>query len=309
MGPVRAAPPQHRDPRDQRSSYAAGGHRQDRPVRHLPGRRLRPPTGGPHRRHTARGGRPQGDVETRVRLCRRLGRLGGERRCQRGRFLPVVRRAADARRHDRARHVGRALRSTAREPLPRRTRRCAVDGRRRGRPRRRPWRPGAARHPDPQHPGLRADGGRRPRPRRDRALVPALLEQRRRPRREPRLAGRGVRQRRPRRHARHGIPRVASTRPRPRAPAVRPGRGHRAVHVGPRLPAARPPAGGGRRADGPATSHARGGRDPRVDEPEPPGRHPPQPHGTRAARGRRDLPRRLQPSVADRGTTCRGCGR
>ena len=98
-------------------------------VRHLPGGGLRPPTGGADRRHAARGGGPQGHVQARVRLRRRLGRLRGERRRQRHRLLPVAGRAPDARRHDRARHVRRALRPSPREPAPRRTGRRAVDGR------------------------------------------------------------------------------------------------------------------------------------------------------------------------------------
>ena len=62
---------------------------------------------------------------------------------------------------------------------------------------------------DPQHPGVGADGAGRRRARRLRPLVPALLEQRRRPGREPGPARRGVRERGDRRHPRHGIPRLA----------------------------------------------------------------------------------------------------
>ena len=61
--------------------------------------------------------------------------------------LPVAGRATDARRHDRARHVRRALRPPAREPPPRRAGRRAVDGGRRGRPRRRAGRPRAGASP------------------------------------------------------------------------------------------------------------------------------------------------------------------
>lgn len=62
------------------------------------GRRPAVPTDGTQ----ARGGGPPGNVEARVRLRRRLGRLRGERRRQRCCLRPVARRAPDARRHDRA---------------------------------------------------------------------------------------------------------------------------------------------------------------------------------------------------------------
>ena len=57
----------------------------------------------------------------------------------------------------------------------------------------------------PQHPGVGADGAGRRGARWLRALVPALLEPRRRPRRQHGPARRGVRERGDRRHPRHGM--------------------------------------------------------------------------------------------------------
>ena len=174
--------------------------------------------------------------------------------------------------------------------------RGALGGARRRRPRRRPRCARAGRHPGAEHAGLGADGAGRRRARRFGPLVPAVLEPRRRPRREPGAAGPGVRQRGARRHARHGLPRLASTRPRPGPPAVRPGRGHRPVHLRPRVPPARRRArrrAGRRRARAAAAADPGGRADPGVAEPQPPGRHPPQPRRTGAPGRGRDVPRRV----------------
>ena len=116
-------------------------------------------------------------------------------------------------------------------------------------------------------PGLGADGGDRRRPRGLAALVPALLEQGRRARRLVRRPRRGERQRGDRGHPRHARARLAHPRPRPRLPAVRPRRGHRAVHQRPALPGARRGArrrGAGDRPRGGAVAAADPGRGPRA---------------------------------------------
>ena len=220
---------------------------------------------------------------------------------------PVAGRPAPARRHERARLGRRAVRATPPLPYPRRAGRRVVERTRRRRPRDGARRPGAGRHTDPQHPGVGADGAGRRRARGLRPLVPALLEPRRRPRREPGPPGRGLWERGDPRHPRHGIPRLAPPRPRPGAPALRPWRGHRAVHLGPGLPAAGRRAGAGRAGGGrrgrraTAPTHTRRGAHAGLPEPQPPRRHPAQPVRPRAARRGRDLPRRLLQAVAELG--------
>ena len=95
-------------------------------------------------------------------------------------------------------------------------------------------------------PGVPPDGGSGAGDGRCPALVPALLEHVRRPRREPRLARGAVRLQRDRAHARHDDARLAHPRPRSRLPPVPPGKGDRAVHERPgvrRRAPGDPPAG------------------------------------------------------------------
>ena len=113
----------------------------------------------------------------------------------------------------------------------------------------------------PLHRRLVVDRGHRGGDGRRAALVPALLDQRPRDRRQPAPASRPERLLGGRRHARHADPRLAAPRPPPGLPPVHQGRGLRAVLQRPRLPGeAREAAGGG---------HAHGGRDDALDVPAP----------------------------------------
>ena len=177
--------------------------------------------------------RAEGDVAGGVRVRRGRGRSGGDDPRE-----PCCLRALA----DRPAHAARRLtagdgRGGPRHalllpvrPLPHRRPRDGASRRgRRGRSRGR----GGGDPDDLLQPGLAADGGDRPRDGRRAALVPALLEHARRARREPRVAGRGVRVQRDRAHARHDDARLARPRPRSRVPPVPARQGDRAVHERP----------------------------------------------------------------------------
>ncbi|HXE58753.1 MAG TPA: alpha-hydroxy-acid oxidizing protein [Gemmatimonadales bacterium] len=92
-------------------------------------------------------------------------------------------------------------------------------------------------------PGLGVDGGVRRRHGRHPALAPAVLEPDRRRGGEFRAAGRGVRLRGDRAHARYHDARLAPPRPRARLAPVPPRDGDRPVHQRSRLPRRAAPAG------------------------------------------------------------------
>ena len=294
--------------------YAAGGHRPDRPVRHLPGGRLRPPPAGAHRRHAARGGRPQGRCRAAgsptspARPAREATARANGRRSTGGRWCPAC--SSTPRERDTRR---RALRPSAREPLlvapigvlsmAHAEADLAVA---RGGPR-------AAGHPDPQHPGLGADGGGR----RASSVAPGTGTS------STGAATTTSSRASSRRAEACGSEALVVTldtaylgwRPRDldlgHLPFAR-GEGIAQYTSDPVFRAARRRAG--RRAARPsaeprprptpaAVAH------PAVDEPQPPGRHPRTTYRARAARRGRDVPRRVLPAVADAGTTCRGCAR
>ncbi len=198
----------------------------------------RPPPARAHRRHPARGARPQGDARRGVRLHRR-------RRRHRARPCAPTAPASTAGGSCRAccatspsaTPASSCSAAGSASPLLLAPGRRARDGRRRGRPRRRARRARRGRADDLLQPGLAPDGGVRARARRLAALVPAVLEHVERPRRELRRARRGVRLRGDRRHARHDDARLAHARPRPRLPAVPARQGDRAVHERPGVPA------------------------------------------------------------------------
>ena len=142
------------------------------------------------------------------------------------------------------------------EPVPARAGRRARARPRRGGLRGRASRPRHGHDDGVLQPGVEADGGPGPDPRGLPALVPAVLEPVGRARREPRDAGRAVRMRSDRGHARHDDARLAHARPRGRIPAVPARQGDRAVHERPRVPAADHRRGRGVRPR-PARSRAR----------------------------------------------------
>ena len=217
------------------------------------GRRPKVPTDGNALEEAARR------VMSRRGFAYVAGSAGGEAtaRGQPGGVRPLAGGAPHARRHQRARPRCRAVRAPARVTAARRPDRRAVRGPRRRRPRGGPGGPRAAGHADPQHPGVGADGGGRRGARRLPGTGTSSTGAATTTCREPGPPGRGVRQRGDRGHPRHGIPRLATARPRPRPPAVRPRRGHRAVHLRPGVPPAR--RGAGRRPRRrPSRSRSRG---------------------------------------------------
>ena len=183
------------------------------------------------------GGAGRGEARSgRVRLHRRRrGRRGHDARQPRG-----VRAPAHQTAHAHGQHPARPLRRGARHAVagavPARADRRALDRPRGGR-NGRGTRGGRARHPLlPLQRRLVDDRGHRRGDGRRAALVPALLDQRPRDRRQPAPARRPERLLGGRRHARHAHPRLAAARPPPRLPPVHQGRGLRAVLQRPGLP-------------------------------------------------------------------------
>ena len=286
-----------------------------RPVRDLPGGHLRPPPEGAHRRHALEEAARKVDVAARIRLRRRVGR-----RSEATRRGPTWRRSTGGgscpgcsstrpsatlgvelfgRRHESPLLVAPiGVLSMAHDEAD-----LAVA---RARPR-------AGGHPDPQHPGLGADGGGRRAPWVARgtgtsSTGAATTTSSRASSRGPRRAAARRSSSRSTRHTSAGA-RATSTSGTCRSPAARASPSTR-----------RTPCSGG---SSPSGSRPRRGAD---AEPRPrptpaavrtlvslsrnhPGGTRAQPHGPRAARRGRDVPRRVLPAVADAGTTCRGCAR
>ena len=208
------------------------------------------------------GGARRGEARSRrVRLHRRRrGRRGDDPREPRGVRAPPH-QAADAHGQHAARPLGGGARHAVAGAVPPGAGRRALDRASGGRAGRgaRGGRAGSPLLPIDRR--LLVDRGHRGGDGRRAALVPALLDQRPRDRRQPAPASRPERLLGGRRHARHADPRLAAPRPPPRLSPVHQGRGLRAVLQRPGLPGeAREAAGGG---------HAHGGRDDALDVPAP----------------------------------------
>ena len=230
-----------------RSLRWPGGRSRGRPPaseRGLPRRRVRPPPAGADGRAGAAGEREAGAEPARLLLRgRRRGRRGHPAGQPRG-VRQVGRRPPGAAGREPARHLRRAVRTATPRPAAARPGGRAGTRARRGRPGGGAGRGVARRADGLLQPGVGVDGGVRRGDGRRPPLVPAVLVDVRRTRREPARPGRGGGLRRARGHPRHHDARLASPRPRPRAPAVRARQGHRAVHVGPGVPPAGRGAGG-----------------------------------------------------------------
>ena len=278
-----------------------GGERAGAAGRGLPGRDRGAAAGGADCVPGAGAPRAVVDVAARVRLRRGRGRQRGDRARQPRRVRAPARRAADAARGGGARHLRGAVRAAPRAPAAARADRRARPRAPPGRPRRRRGRRERGRPDDRLEPGGLPDGGdRAARPRRCRLVVPALLVDVRRPRRQLPRPRRGRRGGRGRRHPRHDRARLAPARPRPRAPAVRPRPGHRAVHVGPGV---RPPHPRDRRgsASPDPAPHPGRGADAGGDQPQPPRALRRQPALAPAARRGGDVPAGLLAPDAELG--------